>query len=342
MTDLDALALVDRCGYDFVHAAAGLELAQIQAHGIQPDRAKQLRDTAAVLCGPSSHTKYQARAQEGARVHGHRLDTLAYIVRSSRALKDVTKRWHYIDTLCNTAGDLARIRRVAAELKSELQAPEPRTPKARVTHHGDGFATVRLTGPAADVQGVFDAAKNDVTGWLNGGCPKADYLVRVTANLDLGDYLRIIAGEGNDVQIHFDNGVIVSGEEFVRMQLEALGSIILIGVMDGPVNAYHARFATPKHREVMLADSTTCTWKGCNAPASECDAHHMVEHQHGGETTPSNLGWLCKYHNSQAARGTRGHTERRDGQIVYVSPYGNVTATGTDHKARADNRKPPD
>ena len=47
-------------------------------------------------------------------------------------------------------------------------------------------------------------------------------------------------------------------------------------------------------------------------------------------------------HNSQAARGTRGHTERLDGQIVYVSPYGNVTATGTDHKARSDNRKPPD
>ncbi|MCT2339898.1 hypothetical protein M3G14_11445, partial [Corynebacterium sp. p3-SID1056] len=70
--------------------------------------------------------------------------------------------------------------------------------------------------------------------------------------------------------------------------------------------------------------------------------HHMVEHQHGGETTPENLGWLCKYHNSQAARGTRGHTERRDGQIVYVSPYGNVTATGTDHKARAEHRKPPD
>ena len=124
MTDLDALALVDRCGYDFVHAAAGLELAQIQAHGIQPDRAKQLRDTAAVLCGKTSHTKYQARAQEGARVHAHRLDTLAYIVRSSRALKDVTKRWHYIDQLCNTAGDLARIRRAVSSTHLTLPTTE--------------------------------------------------------------------------------------------------------------------------------------------------------------------------------------------------------------------------
>ena len=137
MTDLDALALVDRCGYDFVAAAAGLELAQIQAHGIQPDRAKQLRDTASVLCGKTSHTKYQARAQEGARVHCHRLDTLAYITRSARSLKDVTKRWHYIERLCNTSGDLARIRRVAAELKAELQAPEPRTPTACLLYTSD-------------------------------------------------------------------------------------------------------------------------------------------------------------------------------------------------------------
>ncbi|MCT2338706.1 HNH endonuclease signature motif containing protein [Corynebacterium sp. p3-SID1056] len=342
MTDLDALAMFDRCGFDFIAAAAGHTPAQLQAHGIQKDRAKQLHATASVLCGATSHTKYQTRAQEGAREQGHRLETLAYIVRSSRALRDATARWRYIEQLCNTAGDLVRIRHVAADLKAELQIPEARVPRARVTHHGDGLATLRLTGPAADVQGVYDAAKHDVTGWLGGGCPKADYVVRVTANLDLGDYVRIMAGEGDDVRVHFDNGVIVTGEEFVRMQLEELGSIILVGVMDGPVNAYHARFAHPKHREVMLADSTTCTWKGCTRPASECDAHHMEEHQHGGETTPSNLGWLCKYHNSQAARGTRGHTERRDGQIVYVSPYGNVTATGTDHKARAEHRKPPD
>ena len=112
--------------------------------------------------------------------------------------------------------------------------------------------------------------------------------------------------------------------------------------MDGPVNAYNARFASAKHREIMLADATTCTWKDCTVPATRCQAHHMSEHRHGGETTPANLGWLCQYHNSQAATGARGHTERRDGQIYYVSPYGNATPTGTDHTARAPSRTPPD
>ncbi|MCT2339643.1 hypothetical protein, partial [Corynebacterium sp. p3-SID1056] len=62
MTDLDALAMFDRCGFDFVAAAAGHTPAQLQAHGIQKDRATQLHATASVLCGATSHTKYQARA----------------------------------------------------------------------------------------------------------------------------------------------------------------------------------------------------------------------------------------------------------------------------------------
>ena len=340
MTDLDVLAVTDRCGFDFVSAAAGKTLAQIQAHGIQLDRAKQLRATASVLCGSTSHSRFQARAQAGARANGHRVETLSYIVRAAQSIRDTTVRWSFIERLCHTSGDLAWIRRRAAELKKELVPPVPRSVRASVKHHGDGLATLRVTGPALAVQGVFDAAKDDVAGWLANDCPRAEYTVRVTANLDLGDYVKIVAGAGSDVQVHFANGVICSGEEFVRMQLEELGAIILVGVLDGPVNAYGARLALPKQREIMLADSTTCTWKDCTEPAVHCDAHHMTEHRQGGETAPHNLGWLCKYHNSQAARGTRGHTERRDGRIVYVSPHGNVTKTGVDHAVRAKYRRP--
>ena len=308
--------------------------------GMPRDRARQVHAAASVLCGKTSHSKYQQRAQAGAVANAHRVETLAHIARTSRSIKDTTVRWSFIEQLCHTAGDLAWIRRRAAELKKELVPPVPRSVRASVKHHGDGLATLRVTGPALAVQGVYDAAKDDVAAWLANDCPRAEYTVRVTANLDLGDYVKIVAGAGDDVEVHFANGVVCSGEEFVRMQLEELGAVILVGAMDGPVNAYGARLATPKHREIMLADSTTCTWKDCTEPAVNCDAHHMTEHRQGGQTAPHNLGWLCKYHNSQAARGTRGHTERRDGQIVYVSPHGNVTKTGVDHQARAKHRKP--
>ena len=202
------------------------------------------------------------------------------------------------------------------------------------------MATLKVTGPSLAVQGLFDAAKDDVVGWLSDECPQAEYVVRVTANLDLGDYVKIVSGAGDDVEVHFANGVICSGEEFVRMQLEELGAIILVGAADGPVNAYDVRFAHRKHREMMLADSLTCTWKDCDVPASQCDAHHMVEHQHGGETEVGNLGWLCRYHNYQAGKSSRGRTQRRDGRIVWVSPSGRVTPTGADHAARAPFRTP--
>lgn len=340
MNALASLAQFDRSGFDFVAAAAGKSAREVQAEGVQYDRAKQLVAAAKTLCAHTSHSRYQQRAHDGARENGHRIETLAYIARTANAIKDATKRWHYIDTLCNTAGDLSRIRKRAAALKEELQPPAPRTACARVKHHGDGLATLRVTGPALDIQAAYDAAKHDVTAWLSQDCPRADYLVKLSVNLDLGDYEKIISGAGKDVMVRFANGIVMPGEEFVRMKFSQFGHIILIGAMDGPVNAYDMRLATEKHREMMLADSSTCTWKDCDVPASRCDAHHMTEHRFGGETVVSNLGWLCRYHNYQAGRATRGHTERRGGQIVYVSPTGQVTPTGADHAARASSREP--
>lgn len=340
MNALATLAQFDRSGFEFVAAAAGKSARELAAEGIQYDRAKQLAAAARTLCANTSHSRYQQRAHDGARENGHRIETLAYIARTANSIKDATKRWHYIDTLCNMAGDLSLIRKRAAKLKEELQPPAPRTAAARVKHHGDGLATLRVTGPALAVQAAYDAAKHDVAGWLDRDCPQADYLVKLSVNLDLGDYEKIVAGAGSDVTVRFANGVVMSGEEFVRMQCSQFGHIILIGAMDGPVNAYDMRLATPKHRTMMLADAATCTWKGCDVPASRCDAHHMTEHRFGGETVVSNLGWLCRYHNYQAGRATRGHTERRGGQIVYVSPSGQVTPTGADHAARASSRGP--
>ncbi|MGV0375246.1 HNH endonuclease signature motif containing protein [Corynebacterium hadale] len=340
MTVLTDFIAIDRSGMHILAAAVGKPVDELVAMGMPRDRARQVHAAASVLCAKTSHSKYQQRAQAGARANGHRVETLSYITRAAQSIRETTVRWSFIETLCNTAGDLAWIRRRAAELKKELVPAVPRSVRASVKHHGDGMATLRVTGSALAVQGVYDAAKDDVAGWLANDCPKADYTVRVTANLDLGEYVKIVSGAGDDVEVRFDNGVVVSGAEFVRMRLAELGSVILVGAADGPVNAYDVRFAHRKHREMMLADSLTCTWKDCDVPASQCDAHHMVEHQHGGETEVGNLGWLCRYHNYQAGRPSRGRTQRRDGRIVWVSPSGRVTPTGADHAARAPFRSP--
>jgi hypothetical protein len=42
-----------------------------------------------------------------------------------------------------------------------------------------------------------------------------------------------------------------------------------------------------------------CTWEGCHAPASWCDAHHIIHWADGGETNLSNTQLLCRKHHSR-------------------------------------------
>jgi hypothetical protein len=41
-----------------------------------------------------------------------------------------------------------------------------------------------------------------------------------------------------------------------------------------------------------------CTWDGCEAPASWCDAHHLIHWADGGDTSLGNLALLCRNHHT--------------------------------------------
>ena len=46
-----------------------------------------------------------------------------------------------------------------------------------------------------------------------------------------------------------------------------------------------------------------CTWKGCTAPASWTDAHHIVHWADGGDTSLHNLVLLCRRHHTATHEG---------------------------------------
>jgi hypothetical protein len=48
--------------------------------------------------------------------------------------------------------------------------------------------------------------------------------------------------------------------------------------------------------DLLLVRDHGCRWRGCNIPASGCDAHHATHWLDGGETKPDNLVLLCWYH----------------------------------------------
>jgi hypothetical protein len=48
-----------------------------------------------------------------------------------------------------------------------------------------------------------------------------------------------------------------------------------------------------------------CTWNGCGAPQSWCDAHHIIHWADGGETSADNLRLLCRKHHTATHNGRK-------------------------------------
>jgi len=56
------------------------------------------------------------------------------------------------------------------------------------------------------------------------------------------------------------------------------------------------RLVTPAIRTALLVRDRGCVFPGCDAPASRCEAHHIIPWWAGGPTALSNLALLCHTH----------------------------------------------
>ncbi len=60
------------------------------------------------------------------------------------------------------------------------------------------------------------------------------------------------------------------------------------------------RYATLTQRRALLARDGGCVFPGCDAPASWCDAHHVIPWDDGARSDLSNLALLCRRHHGLA------------------------------------------
>jgi hypothetical protein len=79
------------------------------------------------------------------------------------------------------------------------------------------------------------------------------------------------------------------------------------------------RLATPALRRALAARDGGCTWPGCTAPPSWCDAHHVVWWTHGGPTAIDNLALLCQAHHTAVHTGEWA-VEVREGVPWFIPP----------------------
>jgi len=93
------------------------------------------------------------------------------------------------------------------------------------------------------------------------------------------------------------DGSAVDPEAIRRLACDA--GIVRI-VVDGesqPLDVgRRVRTVTPAIRRALELRDGGCTWVGCTAPASWCDAHHVLHWADGGVTALINLILLCRRH----------------------------------------------
>ena len=65
-----------------------------------------------------------------------------------------------------------------------------------------------------------------------------------------------------------------------------------------------------------------CVFPGCGAPPSWCDAHHIVDWDHHGDTDLSNLVLLCRHHHGVTHRHGWTLTADPDGDLTWTTPTG--------------------
>jgi hypothetical protein len=109
---------------------------------------------------------------------------------------------------------------------------------------------------------------------------------------------------GNERRLGEIDGNAVNAEAIRRLACDA--GIVRI-VTDGesqPLDVgRRARTVTPAMRRALELRDAGCTWAGCTAPASWCDAHHIIHWVDGGVTALINLILLCRKHHTAVHNG---------------------------------------
>lgn len=80
---------------------------------------------------------------------------------------------------------------------------------------------------------------------------------------------------------------------------------------------------TGRLREYLLARDQRCRYPDCGRLAVRADIDHALPWDHGGESTPANLGALCRYHHLRKTHAGYAITaSAASGACTWVTPHG--------------------
>ncbi len=199
----------------------------------------------------------------------------------------------------------------------------------------------RTSGPAVDVTLVLEATKpiapNDLIGLTSSidGTDGFDLLdpyrqVDAMANAVTNPLVDCCgsAKTGDDVHVHPDVAAVVLCDPVITaLIVDSLGVPLDMG--------REIRLANRRQRRALANRDGGCIFPGCDAPASWCDAHHVIWWDDDGPTDISNLALLCRYHHGVTHRHGWTMTATGDEWFSWTTPSGDTL-----HSQRHRGRSP--
>ena len=122
-------------------------------------------------------------------------------------------------------------------------------------------------------------------------------------------------------------GGLVSVEATRRLACDATLTPVTVGPLGQVLDVgRRTRVVTAAIWSALVVRDRHCAFPGCDAPASRCDAHHVVHWADGGGTCLANLVLLCQYHPHRVLHDDehddrwRVHIDGPTGRPVFTPP----------------------
>jgi hypothetical protein len=212
-----------------------------------------------------------------------------------------------IDGMVSVSGLLDPVN--GALLLTALNTQVRPTP-ASTSDHGDGHGNVEATEQPVPDTRTWPQRRADALGEI---C--SDWLEKINETVIGGvrPHLSVIVDHSTLAASRSPQGGAAEIESVEPAQLAWVGPITateaqMIGcdstvsriVMDGASQVIDVGRATrtipPALRRAVTARDGSCVGPGCHRPPEQCDVHHIIFWEHGGETSQANTVLLCRHH----------------------------------------------
>ncbi|MGV0418484.1 HNH endonuclease signature motif containing protein [Corynebacterium segmentosum] len=312
---------------DILAEAADMPASELTAAGMPDAAAASIAHLAQIYFGPTSFTRRQRRAVEGARRNGHSLPTLEVIEKHARRAPTQARAWALRAELAQVSADTQAMDKLARKKVRALRPPREPKPGVRLRRRAAGKPwTLTITGSSSLVAELHNQAGTlaDVAALFHSGASTST--VRTNVVIPLDKLSAVVQGD-KDVTVTMTNGAQISGAELAQRAMAEEGFITLIHPVEGPVNLYRMRRgATWKQFMMAAAENPICPARGCHRPADECQVHHIYSWAGGGWTNAKNLTVACPHHNGRndddrAGRPRNGRFERVHGGVRWIKPW---------------------